>query len=115
YLYRDGEDFVFMDQSSYEQVHISQEIVGDDAGFLKDSLDCTVLFFNERPVGITLPTFVHLKVIQSDPGMRGDTSGNVTKPATLETGAVIQVPLFIKEGEVLRIDTRTGEYVERVG
>ena len=115
FLYREGDAFVFMDQSNYEQVHIDKDILGDDARFLKDNLDCAVLFFNDRPVGVTLPTFVSLRVTDTEPGVRGDTSGNVTKPATLETGAVIQVPLFIKENEVLRIDTRTGDYVERVG
>lgn len=115
FLYKEGDDFVFMDQSTYDQVQITSTIVGEDARFLKDNLECNVLFFNERAVGVTLPNFVELRVVKAEPGVRGDTSGNVTKPATLETGAVINVPLFIKEGEVLKIDTRTGDYVERVG
>ncbi len=114
FLYREGEDFVFMDNSSYEQTHVLAETVGDDWKFLKDNLECSVLFFNERPVGVTLPTFVAVKITKCEPGIRGDTSGNVTKPATIETGAEVQVPLFIKEGESIRIDTRTGAYVERV-
>lgn len=114
FLFREGEDFVFMDQANYEQTHISNTVIGDDARFLKDMLECAVLFFNERPVGVTLPTFVALRVVSAEPGIKGDTSGGATKPATLETGAVINVPLFIKEGEHLRIDTRSGEYVERV-
>jgi len=114
FLYKEGDDFVFMDQASYEQTHVSDEIVGDDSRFLKDNLACSVLFFNERPVGVSLPNFVELRVITTEPGFKGDTSGNPTKPATLETGAIIQVPLFIKENEVLRIDTRTGDYIERV-
>jgi elongation factor P len=115
FLYREGEDFVFMDNTSYEQTHVSAAIVGDDSTYLKDNLECAVLFFNERPVGVTLPNFVTLKITQCEPGVRGDTSGNVTKPATVETGGVIQVPLFVKEGETIRVDTRSGEYVERVG
>jgi elongation factor P len=114
FLYREGEDFVFMDNSSYEQTHISDELVSDDARFLKDNLTCSVLFFNARPIGVSLPNFVELKVIHSEPGVKGDTSGGATKPATLETGATINVPLFINEGETLQIDTRTGQYVARV-
>ncbi len=114
FLFREGEDFVFMDQTSYEQTNVAGSIIGDDARFMKDQLEVAVLFFNDRPVGVTLPNFVALKVIASEPGVKGDTSGGATKPATLETGAVINVPLFIKEGESLRIDTRTGDYVERV-
>jgi len=114
FLYREGEDFVFMDSANYEQVHVLAEIVGDDWRFLKDNLECSVLFFNERPVGVSLPNFVSMRIVKADPGVRGDTSGNVTKPATIETGAEVQVPLFVKEGEFIRIDTRTGEYIERV-
>ncbi|MSP17525.1 MAG: elongation factor P [Myxococcales bacterium] len=114
FLYREGEDFVFMDNKSYEQVQIGQKILDDDTRFLRDNLDCQVLFFNDRPVGVTLPTFVVMKVMATEPGAKGDTSGGATKPATLETGTIINVPLFIKEGEHLRIDTRTGDYVERV-
>ena len=114
FLYKEGDAFVFMDQASYEQTHVSDEIVGDDSRFLKDNLACSVLFFNERPVGVSLPNFVELRVIKTEPGFKGDTSGNPTKPATLETGAVINVPLFIKENEVIRIDTRSGDYIERV-
>ena len=114
FLYKEGDDFVFMDNVSFEQTSVTDVVVGDDSRFLRDNLECTVLFFNERPVGVTLPNFVICKIIKSDPGAKGDTSGNVTKPATLETGAVVGVPLFVKEGEYIRIDTRTGEYVERV-
>jgi elongation factor P len=114
FLYKEGEAFVFMDTSDYEQLHIQKEVLGEDAGFLKDNTNVQVLLFNERPIGVSLPNFIELKIIQSDPGVRGDTATNVTKPATLETGAVIQVPLFINEGEVVKIDTRTGSYVERV-
>lgn len=114
FLYKEGDDFVFMDQASYEQVTIPAETLGDDSDMLKDNLDVTVLFFNERAVGVTLPNFIIVKVTHCEPGARGDTSGNVTKPATVETGAIVQVPLFINEGDVLKIDTRSREYVERV-
>ena len=114
FLYREGEDFVFMDNTSYEQTHVAENLIGDDYTYLKDNLECAVMFFNERPVGVTLPNFVSLRITKCEPGVRGDTSGNVTKPATVETGGTIQVPLFVKEGETIRVDTRTGEYVERV-
>jgi elongation factor P len=113
-LYREGEDFVFMDNQNYEQIHVNKDIIGDDWKFLKDNLECAVLIFNERPVGVTLPTFVVVKITECEPGVRGDTSGNVTKPATIETGAVVGVPLFVKQGETIRVDTRTGDYIERV-
>jgi len=114
YLYREGEDLVFMDESTYEQVHVRAEMVGQNVDLMKDNLPCSVLFFNERPVDVTLPTFVILDVVESEPGVRGDSSGNVTKPAKLETGAEVAVPLFIKVGDTLKIDTRTHAYVERV-
>jgi elongation factor P len=114
YLYKEGGDLVFMDQSNYEQVTVSADLIGKAVDLMKDNLPVTVLFFNERPVDITLPTFVFLEVTASEPGVRGDTSGNVTKPATVETGAEIQVPLFIRVGDTIKIDTRTHEYVERV-
>jgi elongation factor P len=114
FLYKEADDFVFMDSASYEQVSITSEVIGEDADLLKDNLPCAVLFFNDRAVGVSLPNFVIVEVIKTEPGARGDTSGNVTKPATVETGAEIQVPLFINEGDVLKIDTRTRAYVERV-
>src|SRR5437016_12571730 len=114
FLYKEGGDLVFMDQSSYEQVTVSKDLIGDAHDLMKDNLPCTVTFFNERPVDVTVPTFVHLEVTASEPGVRGDTSGNVTKPATVETGAEVQVPLFIRIGDTIKIDTRTHEYVECV-
>lgn len=114
YLYKEGEDLVFMDEKSFEQVSVRADMIGDAVGLMKDNLACTVLFFNERPVDVTLPTFVLLEVTASEPGVRGDTSGNVTKQATVETGATVAVPLFINIGDLLKIDTRTLEYVERV-
>ena len=114
FLYREGEDLVFMDQKNYEQVSVAADLVGEPADLMKDNLPCSVLFFNERPVDVSLPTFVFLEVTASEPGVRGDTSGNVTKPATLETGAVVAVPIFINVGDLLKVDTRTHAYVERV-
>ena len=114
FLYRDDSGFFFMDQSSYDQITISPEVVDQDARFLKDNLVVMVLLFEDRPVSIALPNFVELEVIDTEPGVRGDTASGGKKPATLETGTVINVPLFIERGEILRIDTRTGDYTERV-
>ncbi len=114
YLYQDGEDLVFMDTVSYDQTPMSHMVVGDSRKFLQENEVVQVLFWRGSPVNIELPPFIVAVVSQCDPGLRGDTASNVTKPATIETGAVVQVPLFIKEGEKIRIDTRTGEYSERV-
>lgn len=114
FLYKEGDDLVFMDQSNYEQVSVTAALIGQSVDLMKDNLPVTVLFFNERAVDVTLPTFVFLEVTASEPGVRGDTSGNVQKPATVETGATIGVPLFIRIGDTIKIDTRTHEYVERV-
>ena len=114
FLYKEGTDLVFMDQTSYEQVTISTDMIGDAHDLMKDNLACTVVFFNERPVDVALPSFVQLEVTASEPGVKGDTSGNVQKPATVETGATVSVPLFIRIGDMIKIDTRTHEYVERI-
>lgn len=114
FLYKEGEDFVFMDGATYEQVTITADTVGDNADLMMDNLECAVLFFNDRAVDITLPNFIIVKITETEPGARGDTSGNVTKPATVETGAEIQVPLFINEGDTVKVDTRNKSYVERV-
>ncbi len=114
FLFIEADSFCFMDNATYEQVLIPRDLVDEAANFLSDNLSVSVLFFNDRPVGITLPNFVELQVVKSDPGIRGDTASGATKPAKLSTGASINVPLFINEGEWLRIDTRTGQYVERV-
>lgn len=114
YLYTDGEEYHFMNTASYEQVALMRDQVGDAAAYLYENLDVDMLFFNGRPIGLTLPNFVVLKVEQSDPGIKGDTASNTTKPATMSTGYVLQVPLFVNEGEWIKIDTRTGDYVERV-
>ncbi len=114
YLYNDGDTFHLMNMSSYEQVEMSGAGVGEAANFLTENLIVNVLLFQGRPIGLSLPNFVELKIIKSDPGIKGDTASGSTKPATLQTGYIIQVPLFVEEGEVVRIDTRTGQYVERV-
>lgn len=115
FLYKEADGtFVFMDKKSYEQTSVPSEIVDDAWKFLKENLDCTLTFYNERVISVTLPNFVELKITATEPGVRGDTANNVNKPATLETGAVIGVPLFIGENEFIRIDTRSGEYMERV-
>ncbi len=114
YLYNDGENYHFMNTSSYEQIEMPADSVGDASSFLTENLLVSVLLFQGRPIGLTLPNFVELKIVESAPGIKGDTASGATKPAKLETGHVIQVPLFVEEGETVRIDTRTGQYVERV-
>ncbi len=114
YLYKDGESFVFMDNANYEQVMLPPEAVEDVKDLMPENLTVSIMFFQERAVGVSLPNFVELQITKCDPGVRGDTATNVTKPATLSTGGVVQVPLFVNEGDVIRIDTRTGSYLERV-
>ena len=114
YLYQDAEGYCFMDNDNYEQIFIDEDHLGDSKSFLKENIDVKVLMFNNKPIGVELPIFVQLQITQTDPGVRGDTATGATKPATLETGVVIQVPLFINQGDSVKIDTRTGEYVERV-
>jgi elongation factor P len=113
YLYSDEDGFHFMDMDTYEQIHMASEDIGDLTGFLKEELEVAVQIHNGQPMGIELPNFVELAVVKAEPGLKGDTASGATKPAELETGAVIQVPLFIEEGDVVRIDTRSGDYIER--
>lgn len=113
YLYRDDHGFHLMDVETYEQVSLSQEQVKDCALFLKENDVASVLLADGEPAGIELPNFVILKITQTEPGFRGDTATGGTKPATLETGGTVQVPLFLEEGAVIKVDTRTGSYVER--
>lgn len=114
YLYSDGDRYCFMNTATYDQDFLTLEQVGDSINLLKENTVCNVLFFEERPIGIALPNFVDLRIAKADPWAKGDTASGSTKPATLETGYEVQVPPFIEEGELVRIDTRTGEYVERV-
>ena len=113
FLYRSEDSYHFMDMASFDQVPMDEKELGDASGFLKEELVVSILFHRAEPVGVLLPTFVELKVVESEPGVRGDTASGGSKPATLETGAVIQVPLFVNIGDLVRVDTRSGTYVER--
>ena len=113
YSYNDGDLYYFMDLETYEQVPISASILGDNFKFVKEEMICKILSYKGNVFGVEPPSFVELKVTQTDPGFKGDTATNATKPATLETGAEIKVPLFIDEGEIIQVDTRTGEYMSR--
>lgn len=115
FLYREGDNFVFMDNESFEQLELSADVIGDGAEFLKDGMECDILFYDETKIlGVEIPIFVELVVTESSTALRGDTATNVNKQVTLETGARITVPAFINEGDILRIDTRSGSYIERV-
>ena len=114
YLYGEGDRFCMMDNENYEQLMLTAEQVGEVRLYLTENLDVKVLFFNQQPVAVEAPTFVELEVTQTEPGVKGDTATGGTKPATLESGATVQVPLFINEGDRVRVDTRTGAYMERV-
>lgn len=114
YLYNDGENYYFMDKESYWQFELTEEQIGRSKDFLKENVTLTVLFHNQNPVSVELPTFVELCIERTEPGVRGDTAAGGTKPAKLETGAVVQVPLFLEESDIIKVDTRTGEYIERV-
>jgi elongation factor P len=113
FLYKDDR-FHFMDMETYDQVSLSEDEVGDAALYLKDNTEVEVLYIDGSPVSLELPNFIELAVARTDPGVRGDTAQGGTKPATLETGAVVQVPLFLNEGDIVKVDTRTGEYLGRV-
>lgn len=114
YLYEESDSLVCMDQESYEQIPVEKNMFGDSARFLKEGMIVKVGFESDTPIVAEAPNFVDLVVTYSEPGLRGDTATNTLKPATLETGAEVRVPLFVNEGEKIRIDTRTGEYMERV-
>ena len=114
YLYGEGDRFCMMDNETFEQFWLTEEQVGEARLFLIENLNLKVLFFNQQPVGVEVPNFVELLVAQTDPGLRGDTATGATKSAVLESGATIQVPLFINEGDRVKVDTRTGSYIERL-
>ena len=114
HLYEADESYCFMDTETYEQIMLRKDQLGDKINFLKEEMECSVMFFNGDIIGIDIPNSVELKVVETEPGIRGDTATGGSKPAKLETGYTVSVPLFINEGEVLRIDTRTGDYIERV-
>ncbi len=114
YLYNQGDEYHFMDNESYEQIAITAEQLAENTNFMVDNMDVSVLFFEEKPIDVSLPIFVNLVVTKADPWVKGDTSGTDTKPVTVETGYELQVPPFVEEGDKIQIDTRTGEYVTRV-
>ncbi|MFH1790682.1 MAG: elongation factor P [Candidatus Omnitrophota bacterium] len=114
YLYHDDETYHFMDQGTYEQYELRKDLLGDSVNFLKENTEITVDFYEGKPFGLELPIFIDLKVTYTEPGIKGDTARGGGKPATLETGATVKVPLFVEQGNVIRIDTRTGEYTGRV-
>ena len=115
YLYRDGDSYHFMDNETFEQIEIPGEEIGESAQFMKESEMADVLFYDDNKIlGVEVPLFVALKVTEASTAVRGDTATNITKPVTVETGAVVHVPAFVNEGDTIRIDTRTGEYIERV-
>jgi len=114
YMYRDGDSFWFMDTKNYEQSALTAPQLGDGANFLIENLLVTVTYFNGQPVGVELPTFIEAQITKCEPGVRGDTASGGTKPATLSTGALVQVPFHVNEGDWIKVDTRDGHYVERV-
>lgn len=114
YLYRDGDNFIFMDMETFEQISLDSGVLGDKVNYLKENMILSVSIYEGKPIGIELPTSVELEVVDTPPGIRGNTVSGGSKPATLETGAVVQVPLFINVGDVIQVDTRTGEYLTRV-
>ncbi|NLN93717.1 MAG: elongation factor P [Candidatus Hydrogenedens sp.] len=114
FLYSDGAQFHFMDHDTYEQLAVNDDVVGDQALWIKENSDATLLFYNGNVISVEAPAHVVLEITQSDPGVQGDRSSGAKKPATLETGATIQVPLFLNEGDQVKVDTRTGEYIERM-
>jgi elongation factor P len=113
YLYNDGDSYTFMDLETYEQPTLSKDQIGESAKFLKENLEVTVDYYRDKALKVTLPNVVELQIVQTDPGVKGDTVSGGSKPAVLESGATVNVPLFIDQGEVIRVDTRTGEYLGR--
>ena len=114
YLYAADKDRVFMDTTSYEQVSLSEQQLGDSINYLKENMEIKVLYHKGAPINIEVPMFVELAIAKTDPGVRGDTASGGSKPATLETGAVLKVPFYLNEGDVVKVDTRTGTFIERV-
>jgi elongation factor P len=115
YSYADGELYYFMDQQTFDMIPLAAGVIGEEQlDYLKENMECTGLVHNEKVINVELPNFVELQVVETDPGVRGDTAQGGTKPAKLETGAVVQVPLFLNEGDVIRVDRREGKYLERV-
>ncbi len=114
YLYKEGDNFYFMDADNYDQLFITEKALGDAKNYVKEGIVLAVSFYKGDALGVDLPNFVNLKIAKTEPGIKGDTAQNATKPAELESGFIIQVPLFLEEGDVVKIDTRSGQYIERV-
>jgi elongation factor P len=114
YLYKDGDHYIFMDTENYEQLSLSEKELEEESNYLIENNFVDIVFYNDQAIGVELPTSINLRVASTEPGYRGDTAQGGSKPATLETGLEIQVPLFIEEGDLLKVDTRSGEYIERV-
>lgn len=113
FLYKDGEDYVFMDNDTYDQITLSNDLIGKSGNYLKEGEVIQILFHNSKPISVEIPPHVYLKVVSAPPGVKGDTATGATKPVVLETGATVNAPLFINEGDILRIDSRSGDYIER--
>jgi elongation factor P len=114
YLYSADKDRVFMDTSSYEQISLNEKQLGDNINYLKENMEIKILYHKGKPINIEIPMFVELAITKTDPGVRGDTASGGSKPATLETGAVVKVPFYLNEGDLIKVDTRTGTFIERV-
>ncbi len=114
FLYAEGDQYHFMNMTNYEQIHVDVDDLGESVKYLKEGIQVSILFHNNRAIGVELPIFMDLKITNTEPGLRGDTVSGATKPAVLETGATVLVPLFVEQDEVVKVDTRTGAYVERV-
>ncbi len=114
FLYESDGEYHFMDTETYEQLFLTADQLGESKNYLQENVEVTLLFHNGKPIGVDVPIFVELKVSETEPGLKGDTASGATKPATLDTGMTVQVPLFVTEGDILKIDTRTGKYIERV-
>ncbi|HOO38571.1 MAG TPA: elongation factor P [Deltaproteobacteria bacterium] len=114
FLYRDESGYCFMDSVTYDQMTLKEDQIGDAIDYLKENIEMDLLFHNGTPIGIDLPMFMELEIVETDPGIRGNTASGGSKPAKLETGITVQVPLFLNEGDIVKVDTRTGDYIERV-
>lgn len=114
FLYQEGDDYHFMDQESFEQTFLSKDMVGDNAKWMKEGIVCKVAYLDDQPLSMEVPNFLELEITQTAPGVKGDTVSGSGKPATLETGAIVQVPFFVDQGDVIRVDTRTSSYLDRV-
>ena len=114
YLYRQGDEYIVMDHETFDQLSLAADLLGDGAGYLQENTDVTVVFYEGRPIAVELPNAVELAVVETAPGVRGDTVSGGSKPARLQTGVIVQVPLFVSPGDRIRVDTRTGAYLERV-